>query len=127
MDSLAPDHVPLYETPAEQRRVWERCAERGLPVVAVRDAARGYVVRYDLQHLERELRPEVVQRLRDRVHAFRRQEARTDADSQVERVGGEVGPVSGDLHTATETDARDLASHLAATVFDRSNWAHERR
>ncbi|WP_254543521.1 hypothetical protein [Halomarina pelagica] len=127
MDSLAPDHVPLYETAAEQRRVWERCAERGLPVVAVRDAARGYVVRYDLQHLGRELRPDVLQRLRDRVHAFRRQEPRVDAASQVERIGGEVGPVSGDLHAPTEAVARDLASHVAATVFDRSNWRYEPR
>ncbi|WP_254537431.1 hypothetical protein [Halomarina litorea] len=123
MDSLAPAHVPFYETPAEQRRVWERCADRDLPVVAVRDAERGFVVRYDLQHLDRELSPDALQRLRDRLLAHRDRDPLDARISQVEQLGGETGPVSGELHEGTEKRARTLASHLAETVLDERNWA----
>lgn len=123
MDSLAPSKVPLYATEAERRAVWERCTDRGLPVVAVRDARRGYVVRYDLQHMEQALSPGALQGLRDAVMRHRTREApRADAVSQVERVGGETGPVSGELHEDTEKAARLLASYVAETVFDRDSW-----
>jgi hypothetical protein len=122
MDSLAPAHVPVYDTPESGRALWERCARDGRPVVAVRDGARGYVVRYDLAHLGVELSDRSLRSLRERVLAHRREEPVPDAVSQVERHGGETGPISGELHESTLEDARTLASHLAETVFDRSNW-----
>jgi hypothetical protein len=122
MDHLAAGHVPVYDTPAARRAVWDRCADRRRPVVAVRDASRGFVVRYDLQHLDRQLRSDAVQRVRDRVLSYRGVERRADAASQTERVGGDVGPVSGEVHQPTEAAARDLASRLSALVFDERNW-----
>ena len=122
MESLSPDHVPVYDTPESGRDLWERCARDELPVVAVRDGTRGFVVRYDLQHLGVELHPRALRTLRERVLAYRREEPVPDAVSQVERHGGETGPVSGELHESTLAEARTLASHLAETVFDRSNW-----
>ena len=118
MDHLAAGHVPVYETPAEQRTVRERCAGRDQPVLAVRDASRGWIVRYDLQHLDRELDDATLQRLRDRVLDCRGIERRADAGSQTER----VGPVSGEIHQPTEREARTLASHLSELVFDERNW-----
>ena len=123
MDHLAVRHVPVYETPAEQRTVWERCAGRDQPVLAVRDASRGWIVRYDLQHLDRELDDATLQRLRDRVLDYHGIERRADAGSQTERVGGDVGPVSGEVHQPTEREARTLASHLSELVFDERSWA----
>jgi hypothetical protein len=122
MDHLAAGHVPVYETPDEQRAVWERCAGRDQPVVAVRDASRGWIVRYDLQHLDCELSRPALQRLRDRVLDYRRLERRADGHSQTERVGGDVGQVSGEVHQPTEREARALASHLSGLVFDETNW-----
>jgi hypothetical protein len=122
MDHLAAGHVPVYETPDEQRAVWNRCADRDQAVVAVRDASRGWIVRYDLQHLHRELSDETLQRLRDRVLDFRRLERRADGHSQTERIGGDVGPVSGEVHQPTERAARALASHLSELAFDERNW-----
>ena len=135
MEQLQPKHVPVYETDTERRALWERCVDRGQPVIAIRDASRGYIVRYDIQHLDAELVPDAVQRLRERTRRWRSYptaDANTDGDaggqagtdpiSESEGVGGETGPISGDLHAATERDARELASRLSAVVFDRSNW-----
>jgi hypothetical protein len=122
MEHLAAGHVPIYETSAERRAVWERCAGRGQPVVAVRDATRGWIVRYDLQHLDRLLSDATLRRLRERVLAYRRVEPCPDAHSQTERIGGDVGPVSGEVHQPSEEAARDLASRLAELVFDEDNW-----
>ncbi len=122
MDHLAPSNVPLYETRDEQRAIWERCAERGQPVLAVRDAERGFVVKYDLQHLGRELDDDAVQALRDRVRSRRSYPTGTDPISESEAVGGEAGPVSGGLHASTEGAARSLASYVSGFVLDRSNW-----
>ena len=123
MDSLAPSNVPLYTTEAERRDVWERCEARRLPVVAIRDARRGFVVRYDLQHLDRELTSRALQQLRDSVMRHRTHEPpRADAVSQVERIGGETGPVAGELHEETEKAARLLASYVAETLFDPASW-----
>jgi hypothetical protein len=128
MDQLSPHHVPVYETRDQQRRLWEQCAERGQPVVAVRDARRGYIVRYDLQHLDVELSPGALARLRRQTRESRTYPTAADgtpaADplSESEGVGGEAGPVSGDLHTDSEQAARRLASHLSAVIFDRSGW-----
>ena len=122
MDSLSPDHVPVYDTPESGRELWTRCARAGEPVVAVRDGTRGFVVRYDLAHLGVELDPRALQSMRERVLAYRRSEPVPDAVSQIERHGGETGPSSGELHEPTLEAARTLASHLAETVFDRSNW-----
>jgi hypothetical protein len=125
VDSLAPSNVPLYETDDERDRVWERCAERGLPVVAVRVGERGFVVRYDLDTVGRELTDAALQRLRERVLAFHDRAPGVDRDSQVERVGGETGPITGELHADTERAARRLASHVAETVLDSANWAQD--
>ncbi|MEF8841453.1 MAG: hypothetical protein V5A62_07470 [Haloarculaceae archaeon] len=122
MDSLSPDHVPVYDTPESGRELWERCARAERPVVAVRDGTRGFVVRYDLGHLGVELSDPALRSLRERVLAYRGAAPVPDAVSQVERHGGETGPVSGELHESTLADARTLASGLAETVFDRSNW-----
>lgn len=122
MDYLASSNVPVYATVDEQRALWERCAERGQPVLAVRDAARGYVVHYDLQHLDAELTQAALQALRDRVRSRRPYPTQTDPVSETEGVGGEAGPVSGELHAPTERDARDLASHISGFVLDRGNW-----
>lgn len=124
MDHLAPSHVPVYETSEEGRAIWERCAERGLPVVAVRDARRGFIVRYDLQHLDRELSPRALQDLRERVRMYRtgETEVATHPRSQTVGLGGEVGPVSGDLHEQTLERARKLASRISVTVLDRECW-----
>lgn len=121
MDHLAPSNVPVYATRDEQRAIWDRCAQRCQPVLAVRDARRGFVVKYDLQHLECELAPEAVQKLRDRVRSRRDYPTETDPISETESVGGEAGPVSGALHAPTEAIARDLASHVSGFVLDRSN------
>jgi len=89
MDYLASSNVPVYATVDEQRALWERCAERGQPVLAVRDAARGYVVHYDLQHLDTELTQAALQALRDRVRSRRPYPTGTDPVSETEGVGGE--------------------------------------
>ncbi|MBX0321584.1 hypothetical protein EGH21_00940 [Halomicroarcula sp. F13] len=122
MDHLAPSNVPVYATPDEQQAIWERCANRGHPVVAVRAATRGYIVRYDLQHLDEQLSAATLQRLRDRVRSRRPYPTGTDPISETEGVGGEAGPVSGELHTSSEGDGRDLASHISQFVLDRDNW-----
>ncbi|MBV0923542.1 hypothetical protein KTS45_04950 [Halomicroarcula limicola] len=122
MKHLAPSNVPVYETTDEQRAIWERCAERGQPVIAVRNATRGHIVKYDLQHLDRQLSPSVVQQLRDRVRSRRPYPTGTDPISETEGVGGEAGPVSGELHAPTEAAARELASHISQFVLDRDNW-----
>jgi len=121
MTHLAPSNVPVYEGDDEQRTVWDRCRDRDQPVLAVRDAERGYIVRYDLQHLQRQLGPDTVQSLRDRVRSQRSYPTGTDPISESEGVGGEAGPVSGELHTRTERAARDLASHISGFVLDRSH------
>jgi hypothetical protein len=128
MEQLTPHHVPVYETSREQRKLWEECADRGQPVIAVRDARRGYIVRYDLQHLDRELTDSALARLRQRTRDWQpyptasATDAATDPLSEAEGLGGEAGPVSGSIHTPTEDDARDLASRLSALVFDRTRW-----
>ncbi|MFB6140587.1 MAG: hypothetical protein ABEJ26_09160 [Halosimplex sp.] len=121
MDQLAPSNVPTYETKAEGRALWDRCADRGLPVVAVRDGERGYVVRYDLQHLDSELSERALRKLRDQVRTLRSYSVRVDPLSETESVGGETGHVAGELHAPTERDARRLASHVSAFVFDDEN------
>ncbi len=125
MDHLAPSNVPVYATTAEQQRIWDRCEARGQPVIAIRTAARGYIVRYDLQHLDAQLSQRTLQQLRDRVRSRRGYETSPDASdpvSETEGVGGEAGAVSGELHTPTERAARDLASHISPFVLDRDNW-----
>jgi hypothetical protein len=130
MDRLSPHHVPVYETREQQRALWDECATRGQPIVAVRDARRGYIVRYDLQHLDAELVPEALTHLRRRARSWRSyptagdgsESAGADPVSESEGVGGETGPVSGDLHAPSEREARDLASRLSAIVFDRTRW-----
>ena len=122
MDRLAPDHVPVYETDSQRRTIWDRCVERDQPVVAVRAARRGYIVRYDLQHLGAELDEVAVRQLRERTRHWRSYPTGADPVSEAEGVGGEAGPVSGDLHTDSEAEARELAATLSGLVFDRTNW-----
>jgi len=128
MDKLSPHHVPVYETREQQRRLWEQCAERDQPVVAVRDGTRGYIVRYDLQHLDSALETTALDRLRRRAREYRPYPTAGDgavsADplSEAEGVGGEAGPVSGSLHADSEDAARRLASRLSGVVFDRTGW-----
>lgn len=122
MDRLAPHHVPLYETDQQRDELWNQCVDRGDPVIAVRNARRGFIVRYDLQHLDTELTEPAIRRLRDRTRSWRTYPTGADPLSEAEGVGGEAGPVSGDLHTDTESRARDLAARLSTVVFDRSNW-----
>ncbi|QLH79546.1 hypothetical protein HZS55_20610 [Halosimplex rubrum] len=121
MDQLTPSNVPTYETKAEGRSLWDRCADRGLPVVAVREGERGYVVRYDLQHLDGQLSERALRKLREHVRSLRSYSVRVDPDSQTAGVGGETGHVAGELHAQTEDDARRLASHVSAFVFDDDN------
>lgn len=122
MDHLTPSNVPIYRTNDERQQIWQRCAADGTPALAIRDARRGWIVRYDLQHLEASLTSTAVQRLRDRVADQRTYPTGTDPLSQAEGVGGEAGPVSGDLHTGSEAAARDLAAHVSTFVFDQDNW-----
>jgi hypothetical protein len=127
MEQLSPHHVPVYETRSEQRALWRECARRDQPVVAVRDARRGYIVRYDLQHLDAALAPDALAGLRRSTRRWRSYPTAGDGTgfdpvSESEGVGGETGPVSGDLHAASEREARELASRLSAVVFDRSGW-----
>jgi hypothetical protein len=128
MDQLTPHHVPVYETPTEQRKLWEECAKQSVPVVAIRDARRGYIVRYDLQHLDCELSDRALTRLRQRARNWQPYPTATETDptadplSAAEGIGGEAGPISGSIHTQNEVDARTLASRLSALVFDRSRW-----
>lgn len=123
MDHISPSNVPVYEDGDEQRSIWERCRDRGKPVLAVRDANRGYIVKYDLQHLDVRLRSDAVQSLRDRVRSRRGYPTGTDPISESEGVGGEAGHVSGELHAPTERAARELASHVSGFVLDRGNWS----
>jgi len=123
MDQLSPKHVPIYETDEDRRQVWERCAERGQPVLAVRDARRGYIVRYDLQHLDAALSEAALRQLRERTRRGRTYPTETDPISESEGVGGEAGPVSGDLHANTERGARELASRLSELVLNRERWS----
>jgi len=123
MDHLASSNVPVYESRDEQRAIWDRCRDRGEPVLAVRDADRGYIVKYDLQHLDARLTSGVVQSLRDRVRSRRSYPTGTDPISEAEGVGGEAGHVSGELHAHSERAARELASHVSGFVLDRGNWA----
>lgn len=118
MKQLSPQHVPVYETSEERADIWDRCATRKQPVIAVRNARRGYIVRYDLQHLDSGLDAEALRQVRDRTRRFRTYPTETDPISQSEGVGGETGPVSGDLHTDSENAARQLASRLSAILFD---------
>lgn len=128
MDQLSAHHVPVYGTHKERRALWAECVERDQPVIAVRDARRGFIVRYDLGHLRMELTPDALATLRRRVRNWRSYPTAGSADlwadpvSESEGVGGEVGPVSGDLHVPTEGAARDLASRVSAVVFDQSRW-----
>jgi len=122
MDQLSPQHIPVYETSEKRRSLWDQCVDRGRPVVAIRDARRGYIVRYDVQHLGVELRPDAVQELREQTRRWRTYPTGTDPVSEAEGVGGEAGPVCGDLHAGSEADARELASRLSAVVFDQENW-----
>jgi hypothetical protein len=122
MEHLAPSNVPIYDTPEEQGEIWQRCADRGQPVLAIRVGERGYIVRYDLQHLDRELTTETVQQLRNRVRSRRPYPTGTDPVSETEGVGGEAGPVAGELHASTENAARQLASHISPFVLTRDNW-----
>lgn len=130
MDQLTPHHIPVYNTREQQKRLWEQCADRGQPVVAVRDARRGYIVRYDLQHLDTELSAGALARLRTRARDWRTYPTAADGTggpgsdplSESEGIGGEAGPVSGDLHTDSEQSARELASQLSEVVFERSHW-----
>ena len=121
MYQLAPSNVPTYETKSEGRSLWQRCADRGLPVVAVRNGERGYVVRYDLQHLDVQLSKAGLRDLREHVRSLRSYAVRIDPVSQTEGVGGETGHVAGELHADTEEAARRLASHVSAFVFDEDN------
>ena len=123
MDQLSPKHVPVYETDEDRRQLWERCAERDQPVLAVRDATRGYIVRYDLQHLDAALSEPALRQLRERTRRSRTYPTETDPVSESEGVGGEAGPVSGDLHADTERGARELASRLSELVLDRERWS----
>ncbi|MDG5776950.1 hypothetical protein VB773_09710 [Haloarculaceae archaeon H-GB2-1] len=118
MDHLAPSNVPVYSTRSEATALWSRCADRGQPVLAVRDARRGFIVHYDLQHLGKQLKPRSVQRLRERIRNRRPYPTETDPVSEAEAVGGEAGAISGELHAPTERDARQLASHLSVFVLD---------
>lgn len=130
MDRLSPQHVPMYESGPERRSLWERCDSDGRPVVGIRDARRGYIVRYDLQHLDAELAPSALRTLRRQVRSQRAYPTGdpesyptgTDPISETEGVGGEAGAVSGELHAGSEADARELASRLSELVFDRSHW-----
>jgi hypothetical protein len=130
MDRLAPQHVPIYETGSEQQSLWNRCDDENRPVVGIRDARRGYIVRYDLQHLDTQLTDTALSTLRARTRTQRsyptgtaeRYPTGTDPISESEGVGGEAGPVSGELHTSSEAAARDLAARLSAIVFDREHW-----
>jgi len=122
MDHLSPQHIPVYETGDKRERLWKQCADRGQPVIAIRDARRGYIVRYDLQHLDVELTPDAVRKLREQTRAWRPYPTGADPLSESEGVGGEAGPVSGDLHTDSESSARELASRLSTVLFDRGNW-----
>ena len=129
MDQLSPHHVPVYRTEQRRQHLWQQCTEHDQPVVAIRDARRGYIVRYDVGHLDVELEDAAVRTLRERTRQWRSyptvtstQPIGTDPLSESEGVGGEAGPVSGDLHTSNEADARDLASQLSAIVFDHRNW-----
>jgi len=122
MDRLAPSAVPMYETKSEGQRLWERCADRSLPVVAVRDGERGFIVRYDLGHLDRSLSESALRELRARVRSMRSYAVEIDPLSETEALGGETGRIAGDLHAATERDARELASRVSAFVFDIDNF-----
>jgi hypothetical protein len=122
MDRLAPQHVPVYETDSEREQLWNRCIDRNAPVVAIRDARRGFIVRYDLQHLGVELDETVLQQLRERTRRWRTYPTGTDPISESEGIGGEAGPISGDLHADSESSARELAARLSALLFQRDNW-----
>lgn len=122
MERLYPQSVPVYDTSDQRETLWSDCADNGNPVVAIRDARRGFIVRYDLQHLDVELTGPAVRQLRERTQSYRTYPTGTDPLSQAESVGGEAGPVSGDLHTHSEDEARVLASRLSGIVFDESNW-----
>jgi hypothetical protein len=121
MNQLAPSNVPTYETRAEGESLWERCADRGLPVVAVREGERGYIVRYDLAHLDSELSESALRDLREHVRSLRTYALQVDPLSETEALGGETGHLAGDLHAATEREARELASHVSSFVFDDEN------
>jgi len=122
MEQLSPQHVPVYETAAEREQIWDRCVAREQPVIAVRDAERGFIVRYDLQHLDSRLDTGAVRAVRDQARRVRSYPTGTDPISQSEGVGGEAGAVSADLHARSEDEARRLASRLSAVVFDRTRW-----
>jgi hypothetical protein len=123
MDRLAAQHVPIYATDSERTQIWNRCVDSELPVVAIRNGRRGYIVRYDLQHLDVELDRETLRALRERTRQYRSEPDRADPVSETEHVGGEAGAVSGDLHTETESSARTLASRLSGLLFDQDNWS----
>ncbi len=128
MDKLLPQHVPVYDSDRERQQLWESCQHRGQPVIAIRDGRRGYIVRYDLQHLDGELAPGALDRLRQQTREWRTyptadgRPGTVDPISAAEGVGGEAGPVSGDLHVDSESRARELASQLSTIVFDRDGW-----
>jgi len=117
MEHLTPHHIPLYRTEQRRQQIWEQCMERNQPVVAIRDGTRGYIVRYDIQHLDSELDADALRELRERTRQFRRYPTGIDTLSETEGVGGEAGPISGDLHTESEQSARALAAQLSSVVF----------
>jgi hypothetical protein len=86
------------------------------------DETRKGLICYRTQHKSRQLTPEAVQQLRDRVRSRRPYPTETDPVSETEGLGGEAGPVSADLHAPTEQAGRELAAHVGRFVFDRDNW-----
>jgi hypothetical protein len=130
MKRLSPQHIPVYETDEKRRQLWERCVDAEQPVVAIRRATRGYIVRYDLQHLDAELSQGALRRLRERTRTQRAYPTggsgaslpETDSVSESEGIGGVAGTVSGDLHAHSEHHAREIASQLSTIIFDRSGW-----
>jgi len=122
MTPITPADVPTYETRAEGRSLWADLADQRRPTVAIRDGERGFVVRYDLAHLDRSLTDAALRSLRARLRERRHPTGGLDPISESVGLGGEVGHIGGEVHAETDPEARELAVEIAGVVTNSDNW-----
>ncbi|AWB26883.1 hypothetical protein [Halococcoides cellulosivorans] len=123
MTTITPADVPTYETRAEGRSLWTDLADQSRPTIAIRNGERGFVVRYDLAHLDRSLTEDALRTLRARLRERRAPAGGLDPISESVGLGGEMGQIAGEIHADTDAAARDLAVEIAGLVTDSDNWA----
>lgn len=113
------DDIPTFETESERNMIWSRGRAGQTPVLAIRDADRGFLFMYDMAPTGTCLADATVQELRN---IAKPQRLTVGPTSQIEVVGGTIGAYSGTICCPSETTARHLAAHLRPKITDTKNW-----